>query len=229
MMYKNTIKLILTNFNLVWKILAYLILSSLCVLGLVYACSLPIVNVLKANDVFINISVMFSEFGSSLNIYQLIVGAVVTIETFLDVIVSNISNLWVYVTLLLVIIAFVRPFLCGIYKFAACNELYNYMSSNIKMGFTTSLFSCFGKNIKYMLCSIALQFPIDLGLIAIFYLVAKWLIASSGLIIIAPIILIALWCLLVALKVTIFAGWIPAIVTFDCGVWQGTMCLSIFL
>lgn len=221
MMYKNTMKLIFTNFNLVWKILAYLILSWLCVIGLLYACSLPIINVLNEQGVLASIADMFNNFGTNLNVYELIVGVVETIDAFVDVIISNISNLWVYVMLLLVIIVFVRPFICGLYKFATSHELYNYMSSNIKIGFTTSLFSCFGKNVKYLLCSVLVQFPIDLGLIVLFYFVARWLIASSGLLVIAPILLIALWCLLVAVKITLFAGWIPAIVTFDCGIWQG--------
>ena len=149
MMYKNTFKLIFSNFNLVWKILAYLIISSLCVIGLIYACSLPIVNVLEDKGVLPGIANLFTEFGVDFNVYKLLVDVVNTIETFCDVIVENISNLWIYVTLLLVIIVFVRPLICGFYKFATCNELYFYMSSNIKMGFTTSLFSTFKTNLKF--------------------------------------------------------------------------------
>ena len=221
MMYKNTFKLIFSNFNLVWKILAYLIISSLCVIGLIYACSLPIVNVLQTEGVLPGIANLFTEFGTDFNVYKLLVDVVNTIETFCIVIVENISNLWIYVALLMAIIVFVRPLICGFYKFATCNELYFYMSSNIKMGFTTSLFSTFKTNLKFQLCSFLVNCPIDLGLIVLFYFVAKWLISSSGLLLIAPILLIALWCLLLALKVAIFAGWMPAIVAFDCGIWEG--------
>lgn len=221
MMYKNTFKLIFSNFSLVWKILAYLIISFLCVVGLIYACSLPMVNILQEKGVLPGIADLFNEFGTDFNVYKLLVAVVNTIESFCMIIVENISNLWIYVTLLMVIIVFVRPLICGFYKFATCNELYYYMSSNIKMGFTTSLFSTFKTNLKFQLCSILVNFPIDLGLIAFFYFVAKWLISSSGLLLIAPILLIALWCLLLALKVTLFAGWMPAIVAFDCRIWEG--------
>ena len=46
MMYKNTFKLVLSNFHLVWKILAYMVIAGLVLLGLSYACSLPILKVL---------------------------------------------------------------------------------------------------------------------------------------------------------------------------------------
>lgn len=221
MMYKNTFRLIFSNFNLVWKILLYLIFSSLCVVGLTYACSLPIINVLQTEGVIENFTSLFTDFSINFNIYQFLVGAVIAIETFVKVILDNILNLWLYVGLLLVIIVFIRPLLNGFYKFATCNELYFYMSSNIKMGFTTSLFSSFKTNFKYQLCSILVQFPIDLGFIVLFYFVAKWLVSSSGLLLIAPIFLIALLGLLLALKITLFAGWIPAVVIFDCGIWNG--------
>lgn len=221
MMYRNTFKLIISNFNLVWKILLYLLFSSVCVLGLAYACSLPIINLLHEQGIVTMFVDLFKEFSHSFNVYELLSGFVTLIENFCTVIAVNINRLWLYIVLFLFIVIIVRAFLNGFYRFATTNALYNSMSSNIKIGFTTSLFSCFGLNIRYQLASLIVQLPLDILLFAILYYLVSWLITTEGLLLLAPIALIVGVMLLVGFKVTLFSGWIPAIITFDCGVWKG--------
>ena len=79
MMYRNTFKLIISNFNLVWKILLYLLFSSVCVLGLAYACSLPIINLLHEQGIVTMFVDLFKEFSHSFNVYELLSGFVTLI------------------------------------------------------------------------------------------------------------------------------------------------------
>ena len=221
MMYKDTFKLLLSNFHLVWKILAYVFISTLCVIGLAYACSLPILKVLEAEGVVGQFTSLFVDFSKSFNIYELLSNAVSLIENFFNVIANNIANLWLYIVLFLFIIIVIRAFLGGFYKFAATNVLYYYLSSNIKFSFTSSLLSYFKMNLKYQLASLVVQLPIDVLFVAVFYYALKWLVTSEGLLLLAPICIIILAILLLSVKITFFSGWLPAMVVFDCGVWEG--------
>lgn len=221
MMYKNTFKLVISNFNLVWKILAYIVLSSIFVVGLAYACSLPIIKLLESEGMLVTTIGIFKKFGSDFNVYGLLVNIVGLIEDFCTLIAANISKLWVYIVLFLFIVIVVRAFLSGIYKFATTNALYNSLSSNIKIGFTTSLFSSIRINLKYQLASLLVQLPLDVLLFTLFFYLARWVITTEGLLIIAPITLIIVLMLLFAFKIVLFSGWIPAIIAFDCGVWKG--------
>ena len=112
-------------------------------------------------------------------------------------------------------------FLAGFYKFASINVLYYYLGSNIKFGFTNSLFACFKTNLKYQLCSLVTILPINALFLTSMYFLIKWLVLSEGLILLAPISIILFAVLLYSFKVTFLSGWIPAIVVFDCGVWEG--------
>lgn len=221
MMYKDTFKLILSNFHLVWKILTYIVFSTLCIIGLAYACSLPILKVLEAEGVLVQFKDLFINFSKSFNVYELLYNSVTFIENFFEVIVQNISTLWLYIVLFLFIIVILRAFLSGFYKFASTNVLYYYLSSNIKIGFTSSLFTCFKTNLKYQLASLVVQLPINVLFLTLFYFSIKWLITSEGLLILAPIFIIILAILLFSVNITFFSGWLPAIVVFDCGVWKG--------
>ncbi len=221
MMYKNIFKLVLSNFHLVWKILAYMVLTTLCVIGLAYACSLPILKVLIEQGFSTQFKDLFINFSRSFNIYEFLYNSVVLVENFFEIISANISELWLYIALFLFIIIIVRSFLSGFYKFASINVVYYYMGSNIKYGFSHSLVACFKTNLKYQLCSLLTILPINaLFIVAMYYLI-KWLVLSEGLLLLAPISIILVAILLYSLKITFFSGWIPAIVVFDCGVWEG--------
>ena len=221
MMYKDTFKSILSNFHLVWKILAYQIISILCVVGLAYACSLPIVNVLQSEGVTAQFTDLFTNFSRNFNIYELLANSVKLVDNFCYVIAQNISELWLYIVLFLFITILLNSFISGLYKFASTNVLYYYFSSNIKIGYTTSLINTLKTNIKFQLASLVVLLPINVLLLTILYFAVRWLVLSEGLLIIAPVIIIALAIFLYAFKITLFSGWLPAIAVFNCGVWAG--------
>ena len=221
MMYKNTFKLVLSNFHLVWKILAYMVIAGLVLLGLCYACSLPILKVLIEQGFSKKFIDLFGDFSRSFNIYQLFGNGVNLIDEFIEIILLNISNLWLYIVLFLFILVIGRAFLYGFYLFAATNVLYFYMGSNIKYGFTHSLFSTLKTNIKYQLCSLITILPIDCLFMVGLYFLLRFFVLSEGLLILAPVALFFVAILLFSFKITFFSGWLPAIMVFECGVWQG--------
>ncbi len=220
MMYKNTCKLIFSNFHLVWKTLLYQIFASLVCVGLMFACSLPIVNVIKSNGVFSLISNSFNDFSNTFNIYKLFSDLILAVETFFNVILANISTLWLYIILLLFILIIVRTVISNYSHFATTNVLYNYLSCNIKVSYTANLTQNFWKNLKFQISYLFIQLPIDILIIYCAYVLFKWLLSVSGLILIAPIILIMLLVLVYSFKITLFSGWLPALIVFECSIFK---------
>lgn len=218
MMYKNTFKLIISNFHLVWKSLLYHIFMGLIIVGLAFACSLPIINVIKDAGVFKLVSESFNEFATSFNIYKLFSDLILAVENLLNVIAENIGSLWLYIVLFLLIIIVVRTIFSGFSNFACTGVLYNYLSSNIKVSYVANLTNNFFKNLKFQLAYLIVELPIDLAILCCAYLLFKWMLSLSGLILLAPIVLMVLLILVVSLKQTLFSAWLPALIVFNCSI-----------
>lgn len=218
MMYKNTLKLTISNFHLVWKTLLYQIFVALITLGLAFACSLPIVSIIKDAGVFDLISNLFKDFSNGFNIYLLLSNLILAIETVFKIIALNIKTLLLYIVLFLLIIIVVRTILYGMGNFAATGVLYNYLSSNIKASFVATFSTNFFKNLKYQFAYVLVELPVDLAILYCAFLLVKWMLSLNGLILLAPIALIIILVLLVALKHTLFCAWVPALIIFNSSV-----------
>ena len=218
MMYKNAFKLVISNFHLVWKTLLYQIFVVLITIGLAFACSLPIINVISNAGIFKTIAGSFNEFATNFNIYKLFSDLILSVESLFKVIAENINSLWLYIVLFLVIIVLVRTILRGFSNFASTGVLYNYLSSNIKVSYVANLTNNFFKNIKFQLAYLIVELPINLLIVFCAYMLFKWMLSLSGLILLAPIVLIILLVLVISLKQTIFSAWLPALITFNCSI-----------
>lgn len=221
MMYKNSSRILFSNFNLVWKTLLYFILTMLVSLGLAYATALPILNVLSKEGVFSSIKTAFSSFFTKFDFSKLFSDFAEIINHSLEVITKNASSLVIYVILFVMVILFVRKFLTGFSRLANSNCLYHSMSSNIKYGFSSSLITNLSTNIKMQFASILIELPFDILIIAISFGVLKLFEIGSVMAIVAPILAIFSFLILKSLKLTIFSGWIPAVTVFNCGVFKG--------
>ena len=67
MMYKNSVKLLFSNFSLVWKTLLYNLIVLLVVGGLSYFAALPVFELLIDHGLWGMIQNMFADFAKSLN------------------------------------------------------------------------------------------------------------------------------------------------------------------
>ena len=220
MMYKNTFKLVISNFHLVWKNLVYKFLMALIVVGLAFACALPIINVIRAEGFFTILKETFSSFTADYNIYKLFYDIISCFDIFFKAIATNINSLWLYIVLFLLIIVVVRTILMGFSRVTTTSVLYNYLSSNIKVSYTANLFGGFWKNFKFQLAYVITVLPIDVGIIYCAYMLFKWLLTLNGINLLAPIVLIVLLVFVISLKITFFSCWIPCLITFDCSIFE---------
>ena len=166
-----------------------------------------LVDLLTTFNLGTNILSIFASFGTVIS---------TLVACILDYFVIH-TWLAVYLTFLFVVLL---PFLYELGGIAAGEILYGYMSSQAQVNFTGRIFSSVRKSFKYILAKLLIATPIN---ILIFYLIYKVfaLTALGGTIKFAvPLIITVVLCLLVTLRLVLFAGWLPALIVNDCGVWS---------
>lgn len=220
MMYKNSIKLLFSNFNLVWKTLLY----NLIILGLVGALAgvsaVPVFDVLKANGLFDMIHDLFADFVTNLNLINFFSDLGAIWSTFVDIIASNFSNIWWNIILFFVIIFVVGKFLCGFVKLTQAEVLYASMSSNMKVGMITSFFSNIKKINLFELSKFIITFPIDI-LIAYVIILCFGLFEFGGVVsVLAPFIIVTVAILLISVRIAMFSCWMPVIAVTGKGIFS---------
>lgn len=220
MMFRNSVKLLFSNFATVWKLLLYYLIITLIGVGLVAPVFSSVVEVFRSHNFFEVLVDLLTTFNLGTNILSIFASFGTVISTLVACILDCfVIHTWlaVYLTFLFVVLL---PFLYELGGIAAGEILYGYMSSQAQVNFTGRIFSSVRKSFKYILAKLLIATPIN---ILIFYLIYKVcaLTALGGTIKFAvPLIITVVLCLLVTLRLVLFAGWLPALIVNDCGVWS---------
>lgn len=213
MIFINSLKLFKSNWLRALKFLLYYIV----VWGLCFALFLPVyfafkdmvVNNFAAADVG-----FFGVFSGSIGInIQKVIS--VSLSSFVQAFNVNVG-MAIYGLLIVFVLL---PFLINIGKYALCNSLYYYMTSNNQMGFLSALVKSLRRSIAFALVKTLynMLFVVVLGLAlygvtrvedATYVHYALWLIT-----------LFVLVLFYASEQVTIL-GWIPASIVFDCNVFK---------
>ena len=219
MMFRNSVKLLFSNFATVWKLLLYYLIITLIGVGLVAPVFSSVVEVFRSHNFFEVLVDLLTTFNLGTNILSIFASFGTVISTLVACILDYfVIHTWlaVYLTFLFVVLL---PFLYELGGIAAGEILYGYMSSQAKVNFT-GIFSSVRKSFKYILAKLLIATPIN---ILIFFLIYKVfaLTALGGTIKFAvPLIITLVLCLLFTLRLVLFSGWLPALIVNDCGVWS---------
>ena len=182
MIYKNSMKLLTSNFGFVWKQLAYTIVRVAIIIGLTLLAAYPIVGLLRANDFFVTIS----NFGK--DIYTDTLGAFgslqLVITQFFNIIGSNFGKIWYAVLLLFFIVLVINSFLKSIGKYTLTSIAHSQFTSQTAKGYCHTLVAEFKKASIYALCMLAVNLPFCLIKIIFiaFYcsVINNWILATLG-------------------------------------------------
>lgn len=216
MMFKNTIRLLMANFSTVWKLIFYYLI----VLGIVIGLMSPFFgiinstfnsagNLTKLGELLttFNVSVDFIGFITNLN---LLIFSVIE-----SILILFVSNIWV-VIYLMILILYIIPILFGLADLPVGQSLFGYMSSLTKYNFVGSYISMLGRSIRFQLFKNLIYLPFNILIVAVFILTLKLTTIGGLMIYFLPIIVIIPCILLISFKRTIFSGWMPAKVVYDC-------------
>lgn len=216
MMFKNSVKLLIANFSTVWKLILYYLI----VIGIIIGLIAPFFSVLgaefNATGTLDRLGELLSTFNVSINfigfVTELNVILVSIVNTFLTLFVTH---TWIAIYLV-ILITYIVPVLFGLADLPVGQTLFGYMSSLTKYNFAGSYLSMLGRSIRFQLFKNLIFLPINI-LIAIVFIATLRLSAIGGLMFyFLPIIIILSSLVLISLKKTIFSGWLPAIVVYDC-------------
>lgn len=219
-MFRNSVKLLFSNFATVWKLLLYYLVITLIGVGLVAPVFSSVVEVFRNHNFFEILVDLLTTFNLGTNLISIFAGVGTVFSTLVACIVDYfVIHTWlaVYLTFLFVVLL---PFLYELGGIAAGETLYGYMSSQAKVNFTGRIFTSLKKSFKYIMAKILVATPINL---LVFYLIIKVfeLTTLGGTIKFAvPLIITLVLCLLITLRLVLFSGWLPALIVYDCGVWS---------
>lgn len=220
MMYKNSIRILFSNFNIVWKVLLYTLIVLAVTCGLAYISAVPVFNVLSNQGFFSLIKEVFENFVTNLNLVEFIKGLGNISTSFFEIIINNFSNLWVYIVLFIFIIAILGRFLIGQSKLASAYSLYASMSNNMKVGMLSSYFSNMGKIVLFELTKLIVTFPIDLIIGYVIILCFRLFKFGTTMAILTPFIIVLVSVILLSIRISIFSCWTPMIAVKNDGIFK---------
>ena len=130
------------------------------------------------------------------------------------------TNVWlaIYISFL---VFYLIPFLYGLADLPIQETLYGYMSSLTKYGYAHSFVRKLGKSALLQLFKCLIMLPFSALIIFLVMQILGLSTLGGAIIYIIPFLLILTICVFYAFKRTLFSGWIPAIVVYDCNIFVG--------
>lgn len=213
MIFRNTFRLLLTNFSNVWKVLLYYIICIALTVAVCWSIAQPIINELAKANVFSDLANLLNSFFStpqnaphSLN--QIINNA-------WGVLVTNIQFQFNYI-FLIVWILLVFPFTLNLAQLALGEVLYGFMTSQVKYSFTGRYIKNIGKSCLFALVSDLVNFVFNAIIFSLFVGFIKLLTLGSFVYAMLGVLLFAVMICFVSFKRTLFACFMPAMAVLDC-------------
>lgn len=219
-MFRNSGKLLFANFSTVWKVLLYYIIITLIGVGLVAPVFGSIGDILGRHDFYESLIELLSTFNIGNNILSSFATLSNVLATFAQCIVEYFVVYTANAIYLAVLFVIIMPFLYGLSSIAVGETLYGYMSSQAKVHFTGRLFSSIGKSVKYVLTKILIATPINLVLAFVVFQTFRLTTLQGPIKFAVPLFITIILCVLFAVRILIFSGWLPALIVNDCGVFE---------
>lgn len=216
MMFKNSVKLLIANFSNVWKLILYYIIVIGITVGLIAPFFGVIGSQLNSTGALQSLGELLTKFNVSVNfigfVSELYLLLLTILENFLTLFLTH---TWVAIYLT-VLILYIMPVLFGLIDLAVGQTLFGYMSSLTKYNFMGSYVSMLGRSIRFQLFKNLVYLPINVLIITAFFFTLKLSAVGGIMVYFLPIIIILSMILLISLKRTVFGGWMPSIVVYDC-------------
>lgn len=221
MMFKNSSKLLAGNFSFVWKLILYYILVCGITVGLIAPFFGQIKVAFSEADTLARAGQLLVDFNVSSNPFNLIFVLNEVVTSVVTISINMFASQTFVAIYLFVVIFYVFPFLLGLADLAVGQTLFGYMSSLTRYSFVGSFMKFFARSARFQLFKTLVMLPVNLIIVTVFVLTLRLSLVGGIMLYFLPFILVAVLITLVALKKTIFGGWMPAIVVYDCNMFKG--------
>ncbi len=216
MMFKNSVKLLCANFDKVWKLLVYHILSFAVCFGLLsifYDFFVSAVNLAWTEANLAKVFASGTFYGYS--VADVLLGITNAVWGFFVTIFSKNVGIAVYFCF---IVFYLLPFLMNIGKYVVNEMMYGFMSSAQKQSFTGTYLRTLKKSLQYSAVKTLYAIPFNALIIFSMFALAK--IQNDIFDYILPLVFAIVPSILFAFKQTFNGGWAPAMIVFDVNVFK---------
>lgn len=214
MIFKNTVKLIISNFSNVWKLLLYYLLWFVVTFLVCYFLLSPIIVKLTEAGVFAEIRNLINSttIGTTLDVIATKLNGIV--DEITQILKANVQFIPNYV-FLGIMIFFIFPFLLGLSELAVGDCLYGYMTSHVNYGFMGRFIKNIGPSMLYSLMQTILGLVFNGCIFAFIYLITYLARSGNNWFLFLDAIIFALVIAFSALRHTLFSCWMPTIAVMD--------------
>ena len=161
MIYKNSIRVFFSNFNLVWKMILYfLIISAVCFGALILFLN-PVIKLINEAGFFEELLDLYSDFLTSLNLIVSLERLSKIFENMFDFFVSNFNSIWWNIVGAGVILFFLNSFLYNLSNMAVSQSLHFYIGSLTRQGFWGTYSENFAKNLRSQFANFFVTLPLN--------------------------------------------------------------------
>ena len=214
MSFKNTIKLVVSNFSCFWKLLLYYLVAIIVVAALWAPICLPTIEACENAQVFSVLGNFFTKLNVA-NFESVFVWLLMLAKNIISAFVFLLSTNLGAAIYLCVFAGFIVPFVFGLCELAICENLFGFMSSLTKYSFAGTLLRKIGKTALLQLFKTLIMLPINVAILVSCYFSLTLLELGGAFLSVAPLIFSIVVCLGVSLKITIFGGFAPSLVVMD--------------
>lgn len=205
MSFKNSIKLMIAKFSLVWSVLLYLFVVGAVMLLALYGLWKPVVDALASGGYLQMIHDILSGENTIIEI----------INQISDVVGNMTETIFKFpasIILSIVVITVIGRFLIGLKDLAVCAVADRYMSANMKYGFWEAFFSNFSRSWKLVLSRTLFTLPFD-ALVVVAMWLARLLLGAMSMTFLSPFVFVLIWIILVPCKKLFFSMWPAYMIT----------------
>lgn len=222
MIFKNTFKLLLSNFSLTYKVLIYKLIILLLALGLAGTIGAPFLMHLTEIHFFSNVIEEIVIMFENINLGNVFIAFKNIFLSILDIIKSLDINLLLNAGLSILVFVVIYGLLGNFTELSVIDCLNSNLSSKTKLSFFKSLISKMFKSILMTLIKFVVSIQYLISVFFIFYLGITSFDASIDIVkILIPTIMFLSFVIFTGIHLTLITGFAPSIIVNDEGVFKG--------
>jgi len=212
---KHSLNILISKYGVVFKMIAYYAILLLVLISIAAGIVAPIFAEMSAEinetGVVNQLHLFFQEFihGDS-SIIETFQAIGVTVGTIIDIVKNN-NTAVINGLIVIAVFAAVYVYLISFANLVCSDVVNNFMNSNSRFGFISNFIYNIGRSALYGLLYMVTYLPITLlGLVGTYYI--GYGLVKSGALLLAFPIAVLFFLVWQSLTLTVFAGWLPAIV-----------------
>ncbi len=213
MIFRNTIRLLLTNFSNVWKVLLYYVICISLSFCVCYFLASPIIAKLVEAQIFVEFGQAFGGLFS-----KPLQASAATFEQLFqrvgEVLTTNIQFRFNYI-FLGVWTLFIFPLTLDFAQLASGEVLYGFMTSQVKYNWTGRYIKNIGKSVLYSMLRYCVVLVFNVVALGGIYYTIKFASAGDIRYALLSVWVFALVIVTLALKQALFSCWMPSIAVLD--------------